>query len=397
MTYNFDEIIERRHTNSIKWTAYPEDVLPMWVADMDFSVPEPIRDALHQAIERGEFGYAFATRKTKQIVAERMQRLYGWSVDPDWVMETTGVVSGFNIAARAYCRPSDGALIQTPAYPMFYSIYKNMGLTQQTAPLSFVNEGGVLHPQLDLDAFARSFHSNHARTRMFLLCHPYNPTGQVFSREELLRMAETCLQNGAMIISDEIHCELLLDDAKHIPTAALSPEIADRTVTLISPSKTFNIAGLFSAFAIIPNAEAREKFKEASEKMTGHPSSLGLIAAETAFSGACDDWLNELRLYLARNRNFVMEYLAENFPQAKYTHPAATYLHWIDFGEYVRMGQIVDSPFKFFLENAKVAVNDGKPFGAGYENFIRLNFGAPRALVEQGLSQMKRALMPARY
>lgn len=392
MPYNFDQIIERRDTNSAKWNMYPPDVLPMWIADMDFATPEPIRLALHQAIERGVLGYEFATRQLRQTVANRMERLYGWQVDPDWVVETTGMVNGFNIAARTYCNPSDGVLIQTPVYHMFYGIYKNIGLTQQTAQFSFTSEGGVLKSHLDLGVFARAFHMNNARTRMFLLCHPHNPTGQVFSRDELSKMAELCLQNDAVIVSDEIHSELILDGSKHMPTAMLSPEIAEKSVTLIAPSKAFNIAGLFCSFAIIPNDGLREKFKKTSESMTGHPSSLGLIAAEAAFSGACDDWLAELRIYLKENRDFVIGCLRENFPEAKFTIPSATYLHWLDFGGYVEARQITGSPFKFFLEQAKVALSDGGEFGEGFENFIRLNFGAPRLLVEQALSRMKLAL-----
>ena len=184
MAYNFDEIIDRRNTKSLKWTEYPEDVLPLWVADMDFLTPEPIRKVLHTVLDRGVLGYEFAGSKTKQIVAERMERLYGWQVDLDWVVTTIGVVNGFNIAARAACGENDGVLVQTPVYHMFYSIHKNIGLTKQIAPFSLDEEGNRLVPKLDLDVFAKSFHSHNARTRMFLLCHPHNPVGKVFSRDE---------------------------------------------------------------------------------------------------------------------------------------------------------------------------------------------------------------------
>lgn len=392
MAYNFDEIIERRDTNSHKWTEYPPDVLPFWVADMDFRTPQPIRDSLRAALDRGVLGYEFLKPRTKQVVAARMDRLYGWQVDPDWVVATTGVVSGFNIAARAVCDPDDGVLVQPPVYHMFYSVHKNIGLGKQVAPFSFVEEGNVLIPQLDLDAFARSFHSNNARTRMFLLCHPHNPMGNVFERDDLEGMARICLQNDAVIVSDEIHSELLLDGSKHIPLATLSDEIADNTITLIASSKTFNTAGLFCAFAIVPNAELRERFKKVNEQITGHVSSLGLIAAEAAFSGACDDWLAELLVYLKQNRDFAVDYLTENFPAARFTLPEATYLQWIDFGAYVQSGQITEPPYKFFLGEARVALNDGSVFGEGCENFVRLNFGSPRSIVEEGLERMRKAL-----
>ena len=392
MTYNFDQIIERRDTNSIKWNQYPADVLPLWVADMDFLTPEPIRDALHQMLNRGVLGYEFIKRHTKEVVAARMERLYGWQVDPDWVVSTTGVVSGFNIAARAICKPGDGVLIHTPVYNMFYTLYKHLNLVQQSAPIDLTVDGSVLQPSLDMERFAQAFHSNNAKTRMFLFCHPHNPLGKVFTREELQSMAEICLQNEAIIVSDEIHSELLLDSSKHIPTATLSPEVADKTIALIAASKTFNTAGLFCAFAIIPNAELRARYLQANDEITGHVSSMGLVASEAAFSGKCDDWLEELRLYLQGNRDFVIEYLTENFPDAKFTIPQATYLQWIDFSEYVKSGRMDKLPFDFFLEKARVALSNGKVFGEGCENFVRLNFASPRQMVAEALERMLLAL-----
>ncbi len=392
MTYNFDQIIERRHTNSIKWTQYPEDVLPLWVADMDFRTPQPILDSLYAALEHGVLGYEFIQRHTQEAVAGRMQRLYGWQVDPDWVVASTGVVTGINIAARVVCKPGDGILIHTPVYNMFYTLYKNLNLVQQSNPILLVPDGNVVHPELDMEGFAKAFHTNNARTRMFLFCHPHNPLGRVFSRDELQAMAELCLQNDVIIVSDEIHSELLLNGSRHLPTATLSPEIADKTITLVAASKTFNTAGLFCAFAIIPNAELRERFKQVNDEITGHVSSLGLIASETAFSGVCDDWLKELLVYLKDNRDFVVEYLTENFPAAKFTIPSATYLQWIDFSEYMKMGHMDKRPFEFFMEQAKVAFSDGKVFGEGCENYVRLNFASPRSMLADGLERLRKSL-----
>ena len=392
MTYNFDRIIDRRNTDSIKWTQYPAEVLPLWVADMDFPTPEPIRKALQAALDHGVLGYEFLRPHTQQAVAARMQRLYDWQVDPDWVVATTGVVSGFNIAARVVCQAGDGALIHTPVYNMFYSLYKHLGVIQQSAPFTFTTNGNVLEPQLDLPGFARTFHSNQVRTRMFLFCHPHNPLGRVFTRQELKEMAELCLQNEAIMVSDEIHSELLLDGSKHVPPATLSPEIADKTITLIAASKTFNTAGLFCAFAIIPNAELRQRFQQVNDEITGHVSSLGLIAAEAAFSGDCDDWLAELLVYLRDNRDFVAEYLTENFPEARFTVPQATYLQWLDFSEYLKSGVMDKPPYEFFLEKAKVALSNGKLFGDGCDNAVRLNFASPRSLVAEALERMLHAL-----
>ncbi len=392
MPYNFDEIIERRYTNSIKWAQYDPDVVPLWVADMDFRTPQPILDSLQATLEHGVLGYEFLQRRTQEVVAARMNHLYGWQVDPDWIIATPGVVSGFNIAARAVCSAGDGVLIQPPVYMMFYGIYKNIGLTQQVAPITFTEKEHILYPQLDLDIFSAAFHSNNVKTKMFLLCHPHNPTGQAFTRAELQGMADICLQNDTIIVSDEIHSELILDGTKHIPIATLSPEIADKTITLIAPSKTFNTAGLFCAFAIIPNADLREKFKVANEQVTGHVSSMGLIAAETAFSGVCDDWLAELLPYLKSNRDFMAEYLIENFPDLRFTIPNATYLAWLDFSEYVKSGKIEGSPFDFFLQESRVAFTDGKLFGEGCENIVRLNFACPRSMLADGLERMRKAV-----
>lgn len=392
MAYNFDQVIERRNTNSNKWNQYSADVLPLWVADMDFLTPEPIRNALHAMLDRGVLGYEFLQRQTRQVIAARMERLYGWQVDPDWVVATTGVVSGFNIAARAICQPGDGVLIHTPVYNMFYTLYKHLNLVQQSVPITLRAEGRVLHPELDLEAFAGAFHSNDARTRMFLFCHPHNPLGKVFTRAELQGMADLCLQNDAYIVSDEIHSEVLLNGSGHIPVATLSADIADKTITLISGSKTFNIAGLFCAFAIIPNADLRTRYQQANDEITGHVSSMGLVASEAACSGSCDNWLSELRTYLEGNLEFTVEYLTENFYDAKFTVPQATYLQWIDCSEYVKAGKMETLPFEHFLEKARVALSNGTIFGEGCEQYVRLNFATPRQMVAAALDRMRRSL-----
>jgi cystathionine beta-lyase len=310
------------------------------------------------------------------------------------VVATTGVVSGFNIATRAICKPGDGVLIHTPVYNMFYSLYQHLSVVQQPVQIVLREDGNVLHPELDMEKFAAAFHSNHARTRMFLFCHPHNPLGRVFTRQELQEMADICLQNEALIVSDEIHSELLLDENRHVPIATLSPEIADQTITLIAASKTFNTAGLFCAFAIIPNDELRTRYQKVNDEITGHVSSMGLVASEAAFSGQCDEWLIDLRKYLKENRDFVVEYLTENFPDAKFTVPQATYLQWIDFGEYVKNGRMDRQPFDYFLEKAKVALSSGRIFGEGGDNFARLNFASPRQLITEGLERMLLSIPP---
>jgi cysteine-S-conjugate beta-lyase len=388
----FDTIIDRRSTNSVKWKHYADDVLPLWVADMDFTAPIQVQTALRSAVEHGIFGYESPTIELFETVAARMDKLYGWRISPEMVVALPGVIAGFNAAARTVCKAGQGILVQPPVYPPFLMVNKGAELIRQDAPLCMTAEGSILHYQVDFDAFERAIHSGGAQTGMFLLCNPHNPTGQVYSRDELYRMAEICQHNNIFICSDEIHSELLLGGAQHIPLAALSPEIADRTITLIAPSKTFNVAGLHCAFAIVPNMELLKSYKQTVEQMAMHVNSLGLVAAQAAFSGMCEDWLEELLVYLTANRDFLVEYGKREFDGIKITVPAATYLAWLDCNELVRSGRILGAPHEFFLKQARVALNDGKEFGPGGEGFVRLNFGCPRKTLEEALGRMKAAL-----
>ncbi len=227
---------------------------------------------------------------------------------------------------------------------------------------------------------------------MFLLCHPHNPTGQVYGRAELERMTELCLASDAVICSDEIHSELLLAGTQHTPMAALDPEIARRTIALLSPSKTFNIVGFFCGFAIIPDAQLRARYRKVQEQLTLHVNSLGLIAAEAAFSGACDPWLQELRRYLTANRDFLVECIGRKMKGVRVTVPQATCLAWLYFSQLKRKKKIASEPAKFFLKNARVGLNPGVEFGPGGEGFVRLNFGCPRATLVRALEQIRGAL-----
>jgi cystathionine beta-lyase len=393
LIFDFDKIVDRRRTNSIKWQKYPQDVLPLWVADMDFVVPEHVQKALWGAVEHGIFGYEFPTKALCETVAKRMEKLYGWKVAPEMVVATPGVIAGFNAAARTACTAGQGILVQPPVYPPFLSVHKNAALVRQEAPLKVKAEGAILHYRVDFDVFKQAINGCNAHTGMFLLCNPHNPTGQVLSRQDLLRMAEICLTNDTIICSDEIHSELLLGESQHTPIASLSPEIADKTITLIAPSKTFNIAGLFCAFAIIPNLELLRRYKKTTEEMCMHANNMGLAAAKAAFSGECDEWLKSLRIYLTGNRDFLVEYVRQELKGIKVTVPEATYLAWLDCNELVRTGRIRNNPYDFFLKQAKVALNEGVEFGLGGDGFVRLNFGCPRKTLTDALERMKAALI----
>ena len=393
MPSQFDKIIDRRkNSNSIKWHAFDEDVLPMWVADMDFAAPQPILDALQNAVKHGVLGYEFPKETLMENVAKRMQRLYDWDVKTEDVIPVPGLVTGFNIAARISAQPGEGVLIQPPVYFPFMSVQKNTGTVMQVAELKKVTHGHTLHHEIDWEVFENAIHSEDAKTSMFLLCNPHNPTGTIYTDEELQRMAELCEQEDIVICSDEIHSELLLDGAKHTPLATLSPEAAQRTITLVAASKTFNVAGLFVGFAIIQNESLRRRFKADMEKLTFHTNSLGHVASEVAFSGACDDWLDELLAYLTANRDVVVEYVEKNLPGVRVSNPEATFLAWLDFSELIAQGKVTEPLQDFFIEKGNVAFNEGASFGPGGEGFVRLNFGCPREMLVDGLERIKKAL-----
>ncbi len=388
MPYDFSLAPDRSHTNSIKWTLYPPNILPLWVADMDFPAPPAVTAALQKAISHGVLGYEFPSKKLKETVAARMENLYGWKISPEAVIATPGIIAGFNAAAWTICQPGDGLLTQPPIYPPFLSVHKNVGLRHQNAPLREVFQAEhLLRYEIDFDHFELMFNTD-APTRLFLLSNPHNPTGRAFTRQELLGMAEICLANQTTIVSDEIHSELTLPPYQHIPIASLSHEIEAQTITLIAPSKTFNIPGLFTGFAIITDPTLRENFRKTTERLSMHVASLGLVAAQAAFSGECDSWLAELLTHLSANRNFLTEYLRQNLPGLRTTQPEATYLAWID----CRALNLQPDPQQYFLKQAQVALNNGAEFGEGGQGFVRLNFGCPRTTLEQALNRLKNSL-----
>ena len=385
MAYNFDRVPNRRNPKVLnKWTWYPKDVLPMWVADMDFPAPKPILDALHKVVDHGVLGYELSSPALQETVAARMDHLYGWKVKPESVVTVTGIVSGFNVAARAFGSPKKGYLVQSPVYNEFHEVKNNVCIPQFDAPLVKSVQGNILHYEIDWDVFRKQV----KKVGMFLLCNPHNPLGMIFSRRDLLRMAEICVENKVLIVSDEIHSELLLDDNQFTPLAKLSSEIAKQTITLIAPSKTFNVPGLFCGFAIITNTELRQRYVKMVESLRLHVSSLGLHAAQVAFSGQCDGWLRALRGYLKGNRDFLVNYVSETMPGVRITIPEATYLAWLDFTQL----NLKSSPYEFFLKKAKVALSDGAIFGEAGKGHVRLNFGTSRRILTQGLQRMRKAL-----
>jgi cystathionine beta-lyase len=388
MTYDFDRIIDRRRTDSAKWANFAEDVLPLWVADMDFISPAPVIRALREYVERGLFGYALsAPKELREVIVERLARLYGWQVSPDALVFPAGVVVGYDQACHALLGSEDSLLIQTPVYPPFLSAAKWAGAQSGEMELTRGLDGSYT---VDLERFEGAITDGlNRRTRAFLLCNPHNPVGRVFTPAELTAMAEICLRHDLTIISDEIHCDLIYSGHRHTPIASLSPEIEARTVTVMAPSKTYNIPGLGCAVAIIPNKELRRRYQEAHKGLAGHVNSLGYVGALAAYRDG-QPWLDACLRYLEANRDFVCQYVAEKLPQLAVSPLEGTYLAWLN----CRQAGIPDgmAPGKFFLEKAKVALNEGATFGKGGEGFVRLNFGCPRAILEKALERMRGAL-----
>ncbi len=379
--FDFDRLIDRRSLPSEKWGRYAgRDVLPLWVADMDFAAPPAVIEALHRRIDHGVFGYTDAWPSLEQAVVEGLQRDHRWSIEPDWLVWLPGVVTGFNLACGLAGQPGDGVLTATPVYPPFLTAPVNTGRVLQR--VEFVLRDGRWQWDWDALEAART-----PSTRLLLLCSPHNPVGRVFDEDELRRLAEFAARHDLLVCSDEIHCGLVLDEARpHRPLAALDDAIARRTITLMAPSKTWNIPALYCAFAIIPDTALRRRYRHAMRGVVPHVNVLGMIAAEAAYRDG-DAWRQALLAYLRGNRDRVLEAVAV-MPGLSTTRPEATYLAWIDCRAMMAACAVAD-PVAFF-EAAGVGLSDGAAFGA--PGFVRLNFGCPRATLDEALARMGRAL-----
>ncbi|MCB1768471.1 MAG: PatB family C-S lyase [Candidatus Competibacteraceae bacterium] len=384
MPYNFDQSPCRQGTDSLKWQRYGT-ALPLWVADMDFPAPEPVIAALGDRVAHGVFGYGAPPTALTETLCARMADRYQWTVTPDQIVYLPGLVCGLNVACRAIGEPGDEVLVQTPVYPPFLNAPVNQERRLVTAELTATSHDGQLYYTFDDGGFAAAIS---AKTRLFILCHPHNPVGRVFNLAELNCLANLCERYDLTVCSDEIHCDLMLDGRRHTPLATLGPEIARRCITLMAPSKTFNIPGLGASFAIIQNPELKRRFKQALQGIIPDVNVLGLTAALAAYQHG-GDWLRELLAYLAANRDYLVGAVLGHWPGVRVTVPEATYLAWLD----CRDADISDNPQRFFLEQAGVELNDGATFGPGGAGFVRLNFGCPRARLAEGLERMQTALL----
>jgi cystathionine beta-lyase len=386
MIYDFDQLIDRRQTESSKWHHDDPDVLPLPVADMDFVSPEPVIRALRERVEHGIFGYGTPMPEFYDVLLAHLKARYNWGVPAEAIVVLPGVIAGFNLACRAVAQPGEGLLQQTPLYPPMRRAPGNIGLHAHT--LSLVRQASGYYA-IDFDAFQAAIQPH---TRVFMLCNPHNPVGRVFERHELERMAEICLRHNIDICADEIHCDILFDHHVHVPIASLDTAIADRTITLMAPSKTYNLAGLHCAFAVIPNPELRERFiAQRLDLVHRMVNILGYTATLAAYRDG-QSWLDQVLRYLQGNRDAVEAYVKAHLPGVTMHPPEGTYLAWLDCRQ---AGIPNGDPHTFFLQQARVALTNGLDFGPDGAGFVRLNFACPKERLMMALDRMREALQAA--
>lgn len=381
MAFDFATPIERRHPDgnwsSKKWHRYGSDVLPLWVADMDFRSPPNVNEALARRVDHGVYGYAGVSEKLETALCEWSENHYGWAIEPSWQQWLPGVVPALHVASLALTNPGDGVLTVTPIYPPFLSVARHTGrLAQQAALAPPQTPDGDW--RLDLDALEAAITPE---TRLLLWCQPHNPTGRVWRDDELSGLAELVVRHNLYVVSDELHCDLLLDQgARHRPLAAAYPELLARTVTLWAPSKTFNLAGLSTVCAVIADPALRQRFQAATKGLMPECNVLGLVAAEAAY-GAGDLWRQALLETLRGHRQRLVERVAQ-WPGVSMSAPESTYLAWLD----MRDAGLGDTPQQALLKQAGVALSDGADFG--HPGFVRLNFGTTASQLEAALERM---------
>ena len=370
-----------RSQHSAKWTWYPEDVLPLWVADMDFPISDAIRAALKQRVDEWlGYGYFYGdTAIWDHLIAQAAGR--GWhGLTHEHFWPINGVVSGLYAGVMGLSSHGDEILTQAPIYPPFLSSIKDHGRIALESPMRQTAHGW----EVDFDHLESLVTPG---TRVFMLCNPQNPTGRVYTRQELERMAEIVLKHRLYVISDELHADLILDDLPHVPFASLSPEIAQRTVTVTGPCKAFNTAGLGAGVAISQNPKLLERMKSATKGLMGHANVLSLTMWRAGLEEG-GPWLREALGYIRDNRDFMTDFLRTRLPRVRCAAPQGTYLAWLDFREYA----CADRAHAFMLETAKVGLNDGPAYGTGYQGFLRINLATSRAILTEALERMERAL-----
>ena len=386
--YDFDQIIDRSNTNSVKVEALKDvfgadDLIPLWVADMDFLSPPEITDALKKRVEHGIFGYVEPDAAYFNSIINWLKNRHSWSVVKEDISFVPGVVKGFAFAIDAFTDDNDKIIIQPPVYPPFKSISNGLNREIVTNPLIFENG------QYKMD-FENLRQLAQTGCKMLILCNPQNPSGRIWSKEELSELAEICFDNQILVVSDEIHADLVLPGYEHVPFATVSEKAAQNNITLMAPSKTFNIAGIVSSFAVVENDDIRNKyFGYLNARQLGEGTIFGYLAAQYAYEYG-EEWLNQALDYIQKNIDFVDDYLQKNIPQIKVVMPEASFLIWLDCRE-LNLSQ--SELKKFFIQKAKLALNSGTMFGKEGEGFMRLNVGCSRITLEKALDNLKKAVV----
>lgn len=391
MMWNFDEPVNREGTNCIKYDRREEifgrkDIIPMWVADMDFKTPDFITDALHDQLRHEIFGYSYRPPAYYSSVTDWLKKRHNWSVDKEWIIFTPGVVPALNFCTLAFTSPGDSIIVQPPVYFPFFSAVESHGRNLVRNRLK-ENKGRWT---MDLESLTGLIDE---KTRMIIISNPHNPVGRVWTSEELIRLCEICIRNNILIISDEIHSDLVLDGYTHIPLATLSDEIAANTITCIAPSKTFNLAGLSTSNVIISNPSLRKSFSRTVENLhVGNGNIFGTAASVAAYTNG-HGWLDALLEYIGKNVDFVEDYCQKMIPEIIPVHPEATYMIWLDCRKLGMEGQELQ---KFFVRNAGIGMNEGSTFGPGGEGFMRMNLGTTRQTVKRAMEQIENAVSSLR-
>jgi len=390
MKYNFDESIDRTNYHSVKWDELktkfgdiPEDVLPMWIADMEFRSPQPVIEAIKKAAEHGIYGYTSRPLSYYQAIIDWMEKRHNWKVKKDWLVFSPGVVPALSFIIRAFTQPGDKVIVQPPVYYPFFRVIENNGCHVVNNPLKLSNKKYFM----DYDDLEKKV--DDSRVKLIILCSPHNPVGRVWQKEELIILGEICLEHNIIVVSDEIHADILFKGYRHIPFASISPAFAHHSITCTAPSKTFNLAGLQTSSIIIPNKKYCRIYENILDSLALDENNVfGLVALEAAYRDG-EEWLEQLLSYLNENLKFLMKYFEERIPKIKVIKPEGTYLVWLDCRQ---LGLSVKDLNNFMIKKAGVTLDDGYWFGTEGEGFMRINIACPRSFLEEGLKRIERAI-----
>lgn len=390
MKYNFDKVVDRNGTRSVKWDFVhrffrEEDLLPLWVADMDFQCPKPVIDALEKRVKHGIFGYSSAnTEDYHKAVIGWMKRRHNWDIDRKWIVYTPGVVPALAICVQTFTEPGDKVIIQRPVYYPFTNVIVNNNRIVLNNSLKY-KDGKYTIDFDDLEEKVKD-----PKVKLMLFCSPHNPVGRVWTEEELIKVGNICLRNNVILVSDEIHGDLIHKGYKHIPLISLSKEFEINTIVCTAPSKTFNMAGLHMSNIIIPNEKLRKKYRNTLQgrNATSGPNPLGIEATIAAYNHG-DEWLEQVLEYIGDNINYIKEFCQERLPGIKFIKPEGTYLVWLDFKE---LGLDKEELTEIIIKKAKVALNEGHFFGDEGTGFQRINVACPRSILVQCMERIEREL-----